>query len=152
MAVILCRSFPQGQHHLVDFLHADRICKLVGHLLNALPVIRNIVRAIRPWIQFRRTGKEVMNTPGKLSDFIVSHSPAIFFRKESALRNQNANPFGNLTPVQFHLRIRLSNAAVAEKQSLAGIGAVVVSSVVAAVFPMIGFQVFLAFLWSVCVE
>ena len=48
--VILRGGLPNREHHLIDFLHANRICKLICHLLNALPIIRNIVSAIRPWI------------------------------------------------------------------------------------------------------
>ena len=113
--VLLRCAFPQGQHHgLVDLFHTGRVGKLSGHLLNALPIIRNIVRAIRSWIQFRRTGKKVMNTPGKLPDFIISHSTAIFFQKEPVLCNQNTDPFGDPAPVQFHLRIGFGDAAVTE--------------------------------------
>ena len=79
MPVILGCSFPQRQHHLIDFFHAGRIDKLLGNLLNTFPIICNSIELIRPWIQLRGIHKESVDTSGKLFDFIACHRLTVFF-------------------------------------------------------------------------
>ncbi|MDE7475068.1 MAG: glycoside hydrolase family 95 protein, partial [Duncaniella sp.] len=94
-------------------------------------------------IVYDDSGKEGMNLPCKVFPFIGRHSGAIFLGNEFAGGNEFADMLFNLCPGQFDFRIGFSNTAVTEKQPLAGVGAVVISVMRAAVLAMIAFQVFL---------
>ena len=114
MPVILRGSFPQRQHHLIDFLYTVWIGKLLGNLLNALPIVCDGISLIRPWIQFRGVYKETVDASGKLPDFIARHCFTVSIRKKSVLRHQNINALYNNAPFQFYFCIGLCQVAVAE--------------------------------------
>ena len=114
MPVVLRGSFPQRQHHLIDFLNTGRIGKLPGNFLNTLPIVRNSIGLIRPWIQFRGVYKETVDTSGKLPDFIACHCFTVFIREKSVLRHQNINALYNNAPFQLYFYIGLCQVAVAE--------------------------------------
>ena len=114
MPVILRGSFPQRQHHLIDLLYTGWISKLLGNLLHTLPIVRNSIGLIRPWIQVRSVYKETVDTSGKLPDFIACHCFSVFIREKSVLRNQKINAPYNDAPFQLYFCIGLCQVAVAE--------------------------------------
>ena len=76
--VILRGALPDGNHHLVDFLHTGRVVKLWLDELHRVPIIE--AKRIGVGLLLGHVLKESADIPGKLVFFILRHGGPVVLR------------------------------------------------------------------------